>query len=323
MSDQEGNSGGGSQLFASADISDSFGESQATGAEAATPAVSLENITPDQISEETTEEPQVQPEAEELPEKYRGKTAQEIAKMHLEAEKAMHQKAQEAADIKRQYDAMQALVQQIPAFQQNQQQNPTQQDTQQKQYFHELPLEEQQQAAQYFAQEFGNDPLDAVYKLAVNQPYTIDQHLKNSQVLRELMRQEMQQHFNSAFENRRNFEQHFANHTQSFIQAHPDFKNYEGDIAKFMNYAQESGFLGQMMNNRVDPLDFAYNYVKGYRSPQLQQAAADVARQNAETQAREKQSGFQVGQKTLPKMSAAEDPFGIFKAPNAGRKIFE
>jgi len=260
--------------------------------------------------EQEIEEPQTQPEAEELPEKYRGKTPLEIAKMHLEAERAMHQKAQETADIKRQYEAIQALVQQLPQFQQQQPQQ--QQAPQQNRYFHEYSPEEQQQAAQYFAQEYGNDPLDAIYKLAVNQPYNIDQHLQNSPVLQQMMEQKMQQFFNGAFQQRQSTEQQFSNHVKQFSEAHPDFKTYQQDVAQFLQFSQSNGLINNLIQQKIDPLDFAYHYIKGYKAQELQAQAAQQTKQTMEAQQKERQAGFQLGQKTAPKPNAVYDPFGIY-----------
>lgn len=48
--------------------------------------------------QETTEEP---PEEEKLPEKYRGKSIQDVVQMHQNAERAMHQKANELNDLEK------------------------------------------------------------------------------------------------------------------------------------------------------------------------------------------------------------------------------
>ncbi len=284
--------------------SDPFGIGiEQAGTETATEAP--ESVEPEMDVPETAPAPE-----DDIDPKYRGKSPAEIARMHQEAEKAMHLKSQEAAELRKYNETMQALVQQLQQQQAPIQQAPPQQ--QPRRYFHELPPEHQEEMAKWAAQEFGSDPLDAVYKLAVNQPYTIDQHLKGSQVLKDLMRQEMQQHFNSAFEDRRTYEQQFANHAKTFIDAHPDFKEHENDMAGFMNFAQQTGFLGQMIQAKIDPFDFAYNYVKGYKSNQLQQAAADAAKQSAEAQQKERQSGFQLGQKSTPKPAQVYDPFNIY-----------
>ena len=96
---------------------------------------------------EQTQEPQVQetpaPETEELPEKYKGKTAAEIVKMHQEAEKMIGRQAQEVHEVRSLAD--QLLKQQLES-------NKTKQTT------------EQTQEEDFFA-----DPQSAVNR-------TVDQH---------------------------------------------------------------------------------------------------------------------------------------------------
>ena len=96
---------------------------------------------------EQTQEPQVQetpaPEPEELPEKYKGKTAAEIVKMHQEAEKMIGRQAQEVHEVRSLAD--QLLKQQLES-------NKTKQTT------------EQTQEEDFFA-----DPQSAVNR-------TVDQH---------------------------------------------------------------------------------------------------------------------------------------------------
>lgn len=307
MSEQEA-SGGGQQLFAGSAFSPA--ESGETAQEPTAEAgESAENVAQQGEEELQPQEQAAQPDAEaELPEKYRNKTAAEIAKMHIEAEKAMHQRAQEAADLKRQFDQFQQMAQQ--ALQQQQPQTPQPQG---KQYFHELPYEQQKEAAQVFAQQFGENPLDAVYLLGLNMPFTIDQHLQSSDVLNKMLDSRMQQYFQNAHVQRQQIETQFANHVKQFSEAHPDFNSYQQDIAGVMNELQSKGYMSTMIQNGTDPLDFAYHYVKGVKTPQLQQAAADVAKQNAESAQKERASGFQIGQKPVSKTAPQDDPFGIFR----------
>lgn len=86
-------------------------------------------------------ETQPQPPQEELPAKFQGKTVQDVAKSALEAEKAMHAKAQEAADLKKQLEQYAAeknywaQQQQQQFYQQQQQQFQQQSQNQQAQQY--------------------------------------------------------------------------------------------------------------------------------------------------------------------------------------------
>lgn len=268
------------------------------------------SASPAATTQESETSPQAEPEVsaeEDIDPKYRGKSPQDLIKMHLEAEKAMHQRAQEAAEYRKMVEAMQSLAQQIPQTQQPQQA----QDSQKKQYFHEMPYEQQREAAQAFAQQFGENPLDAVYLLGLNMPYTLDQHLQHSDVLNQMLDARMQQYFGSELQRRQSTEMHFADHVRKFSEAHPDFQSYQQDVAQFLQFAQGNGIIGNLVQNGIDPLDFAYNYIRGYKSPQLQQQAAEATKQTLEAQAKERSSGFQLGQKPNPKPAPEYDPFGI------------
>lgn len=66
------------------------------------------------------------PDSPDIPEKFRGKSLTEVIKSYQEAEKTMHQKAQEAAEFRKQ---LEELKQQAEKFQQQQQQQQQQKDT--------------------------------------------------------------------------------------------------------------------------------------------------------------------------------------------------
>lgn len=57
-------------------------------------------------AEEVVEEPVEQEEEDDLPEKYRGKSASEIAKMHRELESRLGQQSQEVGELRRAFDEM-------------------------------------------------------------------------------------------------------------------------------------------------------------------------------------------------------------------------
>ena len=84
-------------------------------------------------------QPKVQ--TEELPAKFQGKTVHDVAKSAIEAEKAMHAKAQEASELKKQLEtatqqqAVYAQQQQQQLFQQQQQQIQQQSQSQQAQNY--------------------------------------------------------------------------------------------------------------------------------------------------------------------------------------------
>ena len=82
-----------------------------------------QNQTADDITDETSNEAtppvETKPPEEELPEKYRGKSALEIAKMHQEAEKLIGRQAQEVGEVRKLADEL--IKQQL---------NTTKQDTQ-------------------------------------------------------------------------------------------------------------------------------------------------------------------------------------------------
>jgi hypothetical protein len=65
-----------------------------------------ESLQPEEVSkpEEPQETAPEQPEEDELPEKYRGKSAAEIAKMHMEAEKAMGRQGNEIGELRKVFD---------------------------------------------------------------------------------------------------------------------------------------------------------------------------------------------------------------------------
>lgn len=104
---------------------------------------------PDSTGAENTEEVDVKAEApaeEELPEKYKGKTAAEIAKMHMEAEKLIGRQANEVHEVRSLAD--QLLKQQLEA------QNRVKQE----------PIEESQD------EDFFADPQKAVLKTVEKHP---------------------------------------------------------------------------------------------------------------------------------------------------------
>lgn len=64
------------------------------------------SLQPEEVSkpEEPEETAPEQPEEDELPEKYRGKSAADIAKMHMEAEKAMGRQGNEIGELRKVFD---------------------------------------------------------------------------------------------------------------------------------------------------------------------------------------------------------------------------
>ena len=79
----------------------------------------LEDVSNQQSSEGASNEVQEEPAKVEIPEKYKGKSLEDIVKMHQEAEKLIGRQAQEVGEVRRLADEL--LKQQLSS---NKQQSP-------------------------------------------------------------------------------------------------------------------------------------------------------------------------------------------------------
>lgn len=214
----------------------------------------LQGITEESAPEElqqtdaTEEAPAAEAQSEELPEKFKGKSAAEIARAALEAEKRMHESTQESSSVRRQLQETQQRIAELQAqFQRNQQSEEID------------PLE-------VIEKEWDEDPKKALIKGLRKQQETLAQRERRLAL-------EMRSREGTEF--------YYKERTSN-----PDFAQREADMVEISRkYAH---LINPEYSQSKDVMQALYLMARGAKLEEYEKAAVEKARKQNETIKEEK-----------------------------------